>query len=54
MRVTCNDGDVKAFQKLKKALLEEFVLIQAYPETPFIPFLEQKREGALTRHSIAP
>jgi hypothetical protein len=55
MRVIWNDDEVRAFQGLKEALLEELVLFQADPDKPFIlradandraigAVLEQKRE----------
>ncbi len=55
-RVTWKDDEVKAFQRLKEALLEELVLFHSDPEKPFIlradasdraigAVLEQKREG---------
>ena len=64
-RVTWKDDEIRAFQRLKEALVEELVLFQADPDKPFIlradasdraigAVLEQKREGALTPHGTVP
>ena len=63
--MTWKDDEIKAFQRLKEALVEELVLFQADPDKPFIlradasdraigAVLEQKREGALTAHGTVP
>jgi hypothetical protein len=64
-KVTWKDDDVRAFKRVKEALLEDLVLFHADPEKPFIlrtdasdrairAVMEQKREGALTLHGTVP